>query len=146
MTERTDSELEMLKRIVALLLSLAGWCRLAEHAPYPVRCFVLWLMRRAETVVRDWVFGPPEDDFWPMMRFGNEPKDALDMAASMEALAMAVRDLAIEYHHFLSQWPSERAVEADKRDRALDGFRLAETLRRLSSLPGFGLAASFDTS
>ena len=148
MTERTDSELEMLKRIVALLLSLAGLCRLAAHAPQPVRVFVLWLMRRAETVVRDWVFGPvEEDEFWPMIRVGNEPRDALDLAASMETLAAAVRDLALEYHHFLSRWPREHAGKMDDpQDGASDGFRLAETLHRLLPLAALRAMPCPDTS
>lgn len=148
MTERTDTELEMLKRIVALLLSLAGLCRLAAHAPHPVRVFVLWLMRCAETSVRDWVFGPVEEDgFWPVIRLGNEPQDALDLAASMEALAAAVKDLALEYHHFLSRWPREHVGKMDDpQDSASDGFRLAEILRSLLSLAPLRSAPCPDTS
>ena len=119
MTEKTDTELEMLKRIVALLLSLAGLCRLAAHAPQPVRVFVLWLMRRAETIARNMVAGPVDDDgYWPAaVRVGNEPEDALRLAASLRELARSVRKMAAEYRHFIRQCEREEAGELDGEQR-----------------------------
>ena len=132
----TEAEFQVLKRIVALLLSLAGLCELASRAPYPVRCFVLWLMRRVETVVRGWVDGPADyDEYWPAaIRVGNDPEDALLLAASLRELARSVRKMAAEYRHFIRQCEREEAGEADgEQDRSLAKRRRIGAVRDLLS-------------
>jgi len=146
----TEAEFQVLKRIVALLLSLAGLCELASRAPHPVRCFVLWLMRRVETVVRDWVDGPPDyDEVWPpTIRVGNDPEDALRLAASLRELARSVRKMAAEYRHFIRQCEREDAGDADGAEhRAAHGLhRLAVNLRQFLSPAMFPPAPYPDTS
>ena len=118
-TENTEADFQVLGRIVALLLSLAGLCELASRAPHPVRCFILWLMRRAETIARNMVAGPVDDDgYWPAaVRVGNEPADALRLAASLRELARSVRKMAAEYRHFIRQCEREEAGELDGEQR-----------------------------
>jgi len=149
-TENTEAEFQVLKSIIALLLSLAGLCELASRAPHPVRCFVLWLMRRVETVVRDWVDGPVDyDEVWPpTIRVGNDPADALLLAASLRELARSVRKMAAEYRHFIRQCEREDAGDADSAEhRAAKGLhRLAVSLRQFLSPAIFPPAPYPDTS
>ena len=150
-TEDTEAEFQMFKSIIALLLSLAGLCELASRAPHPVRCFVLWLMRRAETIARDWVDGPPDyDEHWPAaIRVGNEPADALLLAASLRELARSVRKMAAEYRHFIRQCEREEAGEADGAQRRVvesGCHRLAVCLRQILSPATLTLAPCPDTS
>ena len=118
-TDDIEADFQMLRSIIALLLSLAGLCELASRAPHPVRCFVLWLMRRAETIARNMVAGPVDDDgYWPAaVRVGNEPADALRLAASLRELARSVRKMAAEYRHFIRQCEREEAGELDGEQR-----------------------------
>ena len=142
-----ETELEMMKGIVTLLLSLAGLCVLASLAPHPVRCFVLWLMRRAETVVRDWVYCS-EDEYWPAaIRAGNEPSDALLLAASLRELARSVRKMAAEYRRFIRRCERSEAGEADglERNVAARSHRIG-TVRELLSRISFLAAPCPDTS
>ena len=118
-TDNTEAEFQMLKGIIALLLSLAALCERASRAPHPVRCFVLWLMRRAESMVRDWVDGPSDyDEYWPAaIRAGNEPADALRLAASLRDLARSVRKMAAEYRRFVRQCEREERGDAGNKER-----------------------------
>jgi hypothetical protein len=43
-----------LRRIVLLLVALAGLAERAADRSWPVRCFVLWLLRRAEAATAEW--------------------------------------------------------------------------------------------
>ena len=145
----TEAEFQVLKRIVALLLSLAGLCELASRAPHPVRCFVLWLMRRVETVVRDWVDGPVDyDEYWPpTIRVGNDPADALLLAASLRELARSVRKMAAEYRHFIRQCEREEAGNAGvSQDRAVTKLGRIGAVRELLSRINLTLVPYPDTS
>jgi len=145
----TEAEFQVLKRIIALLLSLAGLCELASRAPHPVRCFVLWLMRRVETVVRDWVDGPADyDEVWPpTIRVGNEPSDALLLAASFRELARSVRKMAAEYRHFIRQCEREEAGNAGvSQDRAVTKLGRIGAVRELLSRINLTLVPYPDTS
>ena len=144
---QTETELEMMKGIVAMLLSFARLAELVSRAPYPIRSFVLWLLRRAETVVRDWVYCS-EDEYWPVaIHAGSDRADALDLAASLRALARAVRQMAAEYRRFTRRWRGEAAGGPDDTQRrGSNGFRRAGILRRLLQLASFGLAPCPDTS
>ena len=146
MKAKIETELEMMKGIVAMLLSFVRLAELVAHTPRPVRSFVLWLLRRAETVVRDWVDGPA--DFWPVVtHLGNDRADALDLAASFRALARAVKQMAAEYRRSTRRWRHDDAGEPhDTQRRASKGFRHASILRRLSSWISFAPAPCPDTS
>ena len=130
-----ETELEMMKGIVAMLLSFARLAELVSRAPYPIRSFVLWLLRRAETVVRDWVDGP--EDFWPdAIHVGNDRADALDLAASLRALARAVKRMVAEYRRSTRRWRHDDTGEADQMQRrAPNGFRRSDPLQLASFAP-----------
>ena len=146
MKAEIETELEMMKGIVAMLLSFARLAELVSCTPRPVRSFVLWLLRRAETVVRDWIDGPA--DFWPdTIRAGNDRADALDLAASLRALARAVRQIAAEYRRFARRWRHDDAGEADGAQcRVVGRHYRTGILRRLSSWISFAPTPCPDTS
>jgi len=88
-------------RIVALLLALADLADRAAGAPRPVRWLVLWALRQADMVARDFV----ADHFREaaprhccpvviIVRHGNDPSDALNLALSLRMLARALRAIA----------------------------------------------------
>ena len=142
-TDNTEAEFQMLKGIIALLLSLARLCERASRAPHPVRCFVLWLMRRAESMVRDWVDGPADrDEYWPAaIRAGNEPADALRLAASLRDLARSVRKMATEYRRFVRQCEREGRSEVDgEQDRAVPRLHRISGARNLLARLNLALA------
>jgi hypothetical protein len=86
---------KMLMRIIALLFSLANLTeRLVDASPL-ARRFVLWLLRRAEAIAREWVAGevsghtlrnlPPAA---PLDADG--PRDAMRLASCFRGLALAL--------------------------------------------------------
>jgi hypothetical protein len=83
----------ILRRIIALLVSLAVLAERAAERSLPVRWLVLWILRRAETVVEDFVFdetGMPPPAMEGFAPIGNGPDDALALAARFKALAAAL--------------------------------------------------------
>jgi hypothetical protein len=87
-----------LMRIVALLGALACLAELAASRSPAMRCFVLWVLRRAEAVARDFVGGgeyPPIASM-PVQPAGARPADAMRLAASLRRLA---RQLTRQIQH-----------------------------------------------
>lgn len=82
-----------LMRLVALLHTLAGLAERAAGRSAFVRGVVLWILRRAEPIARDFVVGeedlPPEMDPWSTATApaGNRPEDALYLAEVFRTLA-----------------------------------------------------------
>ena len=109
-----------LKSIAALLLSFAALAERTVTASAPLRFFVLWILRYAESVawnlVAKEVFGediPPDARHTPI-RTGNGAEDAALLALSFRALADALKKLAREEEMFerrLARW--ERKAERD---------------------------------
>ncbi|MCV0408290.1 MAG: hypothetical protein K5872_18870, partial [Rhizobiaceae bacterium] len=82
-----------LRRIAALLVALAALAEQAAGRCYLVRCFVLWILRRAEAAVADFVAeatGMPQPAFAGIGTTGNDPEDALLLAPRLHALAEAL--------------------------------------------------------
>ncbi len=83
----------MLRRVIALLVSFAAMAEQAATRSAPVRWFVLCILRYAATVSEDYVFeaaGMPHSDLDVIASDGNEPDDALRLAARFYALAAAL--------------------------------------------------------
>ena len=85
----------MLRRIIALLVVSAVLAERAAERSLLVRWFVLWILRRAETVVEDFVF---DETGMPLAvegfaLAGNGPDDAFALAARFRALAAALATL-----------------------------------------------------
>ena len=84
-----------LRRIIALLLALAVLAERVGARSLPLRCFVFWLLRRAETVAGEFVLDmtglPPA--FGGIAAVGNGPTEALRLARRFRALAAALAAL-----------------------------------------------------
>lgn len=80
-----------LKRMIALLLSLAHLADLSCGRSAAVRGFVLWLLRRAETVALTFVATPPNPPPGLFAPAGSSPAEAMRLAESFRAVARALR-------------------------------------------------------
>ena len=98
---KTGREWEVLVSIVSTLLALADLAEdAALYSPW-VRWCVLWAARQADLVAREFVAGSEWNTagrLWslalPNVRYGTDPADALDIAASLRALAVVVSGMA----------------------------------------------------
>ncbi|MCO5162558.1 MAG: hypothetical protein M9939_15605 [Mesorhizobium sp.] len=135
---KTGRGQEVLCSIVATLLALAALAeRAAGDSPW-VRFSVLWAARQADLIARDYV----ADSTWnaagrlwspalPNVRYGTGPADALDIAASLRALAVVISGIAA-YLRRVAAWRQDQAVgEAGDEVNPLRG--LEAFIRRLPS-------------
>ena len=88
----TEEERAALKRIVALLFSLAGLAELAAGRSPAVRLLVLWLLRHGAAAAQKLVAGKVEASLasTPVVPVGGTPADAMRLAASLRALARLI--------------------------------------------------------
>ena len=84
-----EEERAALGRIVALLFALADLAELAAGRSAFVRSLVLWILRQAETVARDFVAGSADAPTMPVLP-AEGLADALRLAASLRALARQI--------------------------------------------------------
>ena len=107
---KTGRGQEVLYSIVSTLLALAALAeKSAGDTPW-VRFCVLWAARQADLIARDYVAGSTWNTagrLWspalPNARYGTEPSDALDIAASLRALAGVISGMAA-YLRRVSFW------------------------------------------
>ncbi|EFG8200057.1 hypothetical protein BMB17_005297, partial [Escherichia coli] len=78
------SEREATQRFIALLFALARRADSAAMASFPVRCFVLWVLRRCEPFALDYLCDIPLSPFWR-----NSPADAARLARIFRMAARA---------------------------------------------------------
>lgn len=83
-----EEERAVLKRIVALLLSLAEMAVQAGTRAVPIRVFVLWLVLRAEAAARSLVTTAPAP--CPFHHAGASRADAMRLARRLRNLARAL--------------------------------------------------------
>ncbi|MBO6900124.1 MAG: hypothetical protein JJ864_02155 [Rhizobiaceae bacterium] len=119
-----EEERAALMRIATLLGALAGLAELAANRSPAVRGFVLWVLRRAEAVARDFVVGGPDCEFasMPVEPACGRSADAMRLAAGLRSLA--------------------RQIERQARKLAACGERNAETHPALSG----GMPATNDVA
>lgn len=89
----------MLNGIVLLLLALAGLADRAAGRSRPVRWLVLWSLWHAHDVAPDFVAGSAwsvagRSPALATVGHGDDPADAMNLAASLRALARIVRTMA----------------------------------------------------
>lgn len=83
-----DEERAALMRIVALLFALADLAESSSRRCRLVRGFVLWLLRPAESLARDFVIGAePPAALMPVRPAGDSPADAMRLAENFRDLA-----------------------------------------------------------
>jgi hypothetical protein len=85
-------------RIVALLFALADLAERAALRSAPVRWLVLWFLCQADAVAREHIAGylskPARGRLPAALCRGHGPEDAMNLAASLRALARLARRLA----------------------------------------------------
>jgi hypothetical protein len=91
-----ETDTDVLKRIVALLFSFAELAHRASVRSYPVRCLVLWFLRRAEVFARDWIASGSADDMPSALSacavlHRNSRAEAMHLARSFRVLAHTLR-------------------------------------------------------
>ncbi|MBX3575513.1 MAG: hypothetical protein KF694_24490, partial [Mesorhizobium sp.] len=102
-----------------------------------------WAARQADLIARDYVAGSTWNTagrLWspalPNVRYGTDPADALDIAASLRALAMVISGMAA-YLRRVSIWRRDQASDAASDDgnptTGLDAF--IRSLARAASQP-----------
>ena len=85
-----DMDERTLRRIIATLVSLALLAERAAGRSHRVRRLVLWMLRRTEFAVGDYVFavtGTPPSAFTGIAADENGPEEAFRLAASFRMLA-----------------------------------------------------------
>ena len=129
---KTGREQEVLVSIVSTLLALADLAEQAACRSPWVRWCVLWAAWQADLIARDFVAGsawnPAGRQWSPVLttvRYGTEPADAMDIAASLRALARVMLGMAEQIRH-LSFLQSDQASGGMSHDgsplRGLDAF------------------------
>lgn len=95
-TRTTGSSEIVLLRIVATLLALADLAERTRSQPAPVRYLVLWFLRSAESVAREFVveFASSTNPAGKAAIFhgGSGPHEALRLAVQFRALAAVIDD------------------------------------------------------
>lgn len=93
---------EGMRQIVVMLLLLADLAERAAGAPATVRALTLWWLRQADIVTKEFVTGPVCDTTgrrWSpavqSVHYGDDPADAMALAASLRRLARAVRCIVL---------------------------------------------------
>jgi hypothetical protein len=88
-----EEERATLMRIVTLLGALAGLAELAANRSPAMRGFVLWILRRAEAVARDFVADGHDAQLasMPVKPAGVRPADAMRLAACLRRLARQLK-------------------------------------------------------
>ena len=122
-----ETERDFLKRMVALLLSFAGLAERASVRSYPVRCLVLWILRRADAVARDWLASDGAEDMQSNSSVAvlhrNSQAEAKYLAQSFRALAhMLKRELRLEERfarRLMRDKTNRTAADAPRRDLSI---------------------------
>ncbi|SMH53500.1 hypothetical protein [Mesorhizobium australicum] len=100
-TARGRKKWDIIDGIAMMLLSLAHLAERAAGASHHARCTALWALQRADGIVRDFVADSAWElagEHWtpavPEIDYGFEPDDAMALASSLRALALAVLAIA----------------------------------------------------
>ena len=133
---KTGRREQVLVSIVSTLLALAALAEKSVGDTPWIRFCVLWAARQADLIARDYVAGSTWNTagrLWspalPNVRYGTDPADALDIAASLRALAMVISGMAA-YLRRVSVWQTGQASgEAGDGANPLHG--LDAVMRRL---------------
>nr|WP_295469849.1 hypothetical protein [Mesorhizobium sp.] len=147
---KTGRRQEVLVSIVSTLLALAALAEQAVGDTPWVRWSVLWAARQADLIARDYVAGSTWNRagrLWspalPNVRYGTDPADALDIAASLRALAMVISGMAA-YLRQASVWQQGQASVAASHEG--NPLRRLDTVMRRLREGAFRLVEILDTS
>ena len=111
-----ETSRRVLHRIVATLLALADLAHRADGLPGPVRWVVVHILRKAEGVAREFVFGSVGSD---------DAMDATDFARSFRRLALSLRNTLRRLRRELSCWTFRDAASTCQGHQCLTPALLA---------------------
>lgn len=129
---------DVLKRIIALLLALAGLAERAVGMPRPIRYVVLGILRRAEIAGRKVVAAEARDlrvaPWLPAsaaVHGGNAPDDAIGLALCFRLLALALSNLSTLARRFAGQVNAPRTrrtgIAGERRWKAIPALTPHDT-------------------
>lgn len=128
-----QEERQALGRIAALLVALAVLAERAAEKPVALRCFVIWLLSRAEIAAQGFVDGM----FWrrdpttlPLQAAAGGTAEAIRLAASLRALAGALDRAAGQTRSPACLGPIRTVGSA--------GMTILSGRRRTIAMPGAG--------
>lgn len=124
-----------LQRIVTLLLALADLAERAQHRSPLVRRFVVWIMRQAEMVARDFVIGPAETTSCSMQVGPAGAAEAMRLAEDFRDLAHELdrqATLAFAVPHRIHDFAGQAGPARVGTLRTLDAADFQNILRRLA--------------
>lgn len=144
-----EIETDVLRRIIALLFSLADLAESACRLSFPLRAFNLWAIRRGEAAA--WTL--LDDDEFAVFASAcpgaNERDEALALAASLRGIAMILSARLAQFQQFLKWWSGGDADDIEGSAVARMG-RLAIQLAAMAFQPalpaGLMLVPPIDTS
>ena len=138
-----DTDREMMKRTVALLLSFARIAEGIATRSYLVRCVMLWILRRAKISAQRYVIGAEAPDPFVLQR--NAPAEALRLAQTFRELASMLKDALHEHQRFARLWTGGKSAEEPEPEPSRPTTRPRLTLRLhtlMQSLGAFAPTAS----
>jgi len=132
---QTETHPQMLKRIVVMLLNIAGLAERSASYPAAARAIVLFILHRAEAYAWDYftdIFEQHPESFG--FYSGTEPEDALELADSFRKLAAAIQQALIQDRMLQSWWGGAKSGDnsADRGRFTGSGIKRAESLARLA--------------
>lgn len=104
-----DDNRRMLMRIIALLYAFAGLAERLNELPSPARGLLLWILRHAEAIAREFVMDTALDlgvpaaasvRLIPALHGGESAEDGMRLAESFRALAALLELLADRFPGF----------------------------------------------
>jgi len=144
-----EIETDVLRRIIALLFSLADLAESACRLSFPLRAFNLWAIRRGEAAA--WTLLDDEEFavFAAACPGGNEPDEARALAASLRGIAMILSARLAQFQQFMSWWNCGNSDDLEASAIARMGrltIQLAATVFQPALPAGLMLAPPIDTS
>lgn len=116
----------VLDRIVVVLLALADLAERAAAAPWPIRWLVLWALRYADAIAKEFVAGSAyaasrgqRSPVVMMVRDGSDPAAAFAIAVSLRMLAITVRRMAALFRREAFLLAVRSSDERNRRPRLL---------------------------
>jgi len=132
---QAETHPQMLKRVIVMLLNIAGLAERSASYPAAARAFVLFILYRAEAYAWDYftdIFEQHPESFG--FYSGTSPEDALELADSFRKLAAALQQSLIQDQIYKSWWGGAEGDEnsADNSRFAQRGINAAEALAGLA--------------
>ena len=108
-----EHDRQALTRIVEMLVALAFLAECASRRSRPVRCMVLWILRPAEAIAREFVAALAHQFAFaefPAVRSRDSSADAITLALRLRALAAELDDLSSQGRRLTPRNPRDGRV------------------------------------